>query len=150
MIETTEIEKPGEGKTGLPSPLLPLARLAWNYWWSWAPDGPSIFRDLDPETWEECEHNPRQLLASTSGYRLAQAATDPLYIDRSRISIKNSKRTLNTHPHGRHPTGRSHPNIRSLTSVRSTAFTTRFHCTPEGSAYSRETISSLPAISECL
>lgn len=89
MIETTEIEKHGEGKMDLPSPLLPLARLAWNYWWSWAPDGASIFRDLDPETWEECEHNPRQLLARTSGYRLAQAATDPLYLDRvARIDQK--------------------------------------------------------------
>jgi len=89
MIETTEIERRGEGKIDLPSPLSPLERLAWNYWWSWAPDGTSIFRDLDPETWEECEHNPRQLLAKTSGYRLAQAATDPLYLDRvKRINQK--------------------------------------------------------------
>jgi glycogen phosphorylase len=82
MIETTEIERHGEGKPDLPSPLLPLAKVAWNYWWSWAADGSSIFRDLDPEMWEECEHNPRQLLARTSAYRLAQAATDPLYLDR--------------------------------------------------------------------
>ena len=89
MIETTEIEKHGEGETNLPSPLLPLEKLSWNYWWSWAPDGFSIFRDLEPETWEECEHNPRQLLAKTSAFRLAQAATDPLYLQRvSRISEK--------------------------------------------------------------
>lgn len=92
MIETTEIETRGEGKLELPSPLLPLARLAWNYWWSWAPDGASIFRDLDPETWEECEHNPKQLLARTSSYRLAQAATDPLYLDRvERINQRFTK-----------------------------------------------------------
>jgi starch phosphorylase len=87
MIETTEIEMHGEGETNLPSPLLPLQQLSWNYWWSWAPDGLSIFRDLDPETWEECEHNPRQLLATISAFRLAQAATDPLYLQRvARIS----------------------------------------------------------------
>ncbi len=69
-------------KAALPAPLISLERLAWNYWWSWAADGESIFRDLDPEIWEECEHNPRQLLAKTSAYRLAEAATDPVYLER--------------------------------------------------------------------
>ena len=81
MVETTEIEKRAR-LSGLPAPLIPLEQLAWNYWWSWAPDGTSIFRDLDPETWEDCEHNPRQLLARTSAYRLAEAATDPVYLER--------------------------------------------------------------------
>jgi len=63
-------------------PLLPLESLAWNYWWSWAPDGPALFRDLDPELWEECEHSPRQLLAKISPYRLAEAACDPVYLER--------------------------------------------------------------------
>src|SRR5215510_1180130 len=84
MIETTEIEKLAVRKNNLPAPLLPLERLAWNYWWSWTADGASIFRDLEPELWEECEHNPRQLLARTSPYRLAQAATDPAYLERVR------------------------------------------------------------------
>jgi glycogen phosphorylase len=84
MIETTEIEKRAAGTTTLPEPLVPLERLAWNYWWSWAADGASIFRDLDPETWDDCEHNPRLLLAKTSAYRLAQVATDPLYLERVR------------------------------------------------------------------
>src|SRR4030095_7200286 len=87
MAETTEIEKRDEGKINLPSSLLPLEQLSWNYWWSWAPDGLGIFRDLDPETWEECEHNPRQLLLKPSEYRLAQASTDPPYLERvKRIS----------------------------------------------------------------
>ena len=81
MVETTEIEKRAR-LSGLPAPLIPLEQLAWNYWWSWASDGTSIFRDLDPETWEDCEHNPRQLLARTSAYRLAEAATDPVYLER--------------------------------------------------------------------
>ena len=81
MVETTEIEKRVR-ENSFPAPLLPLARLAWNYWWSWAPDGISIFRDLDPELWEDCEQNPRQLLARTAPYRLAEAATDPAYIER--------------------------------------------------------------------
>ncbi len=81
MIET-EMEQRVTQKAALPAPLIPLERLAWNYWWSWAADGESIFRDLDPETWEECEYNPRELLARTSAYRLAEAATDPVYLER--------------------------------------------------------------------
>ena len=86
MIESAkEIERTrmDEGIT-LPLPLQSLERLSWNYWWSWAADGASVFRDLDPEIWEECEHNPRLLLARVSEYRLAQMATDPVYIDRVR------------------------------------------------------------------
>lgn len=82
MIDTTEMEQRVPRENALPDPLIPLERLAWNYWWSWAADGASIFRDLDPEIWEECEQNPRQLLAKTSPYRLAEAATDPVYLER--------------------------------------------------------------------
>src|SRR4029078_4104453 len=84
MIETTEIEQRVVRKNELPAPLIPLERLAWNYWWSWAADGASVFRDLDSEIWEECEHNPRQLLAKTSAFRLAEAATDPVFLERVR------------------------------------------------------------------
>jgi len=62
--------------------LLPLESLAWNYWWSWAPDGAAVFRDLDPELWEEYEQNPRELLAKVSPYRLAEISSDPVYLER--------------------------------------------------------------------
>lgn len=86
----------------LPEPLIPLERLAWNYWWSWAADGESVFRDLDPEIWEQCERNPRQLLAKTSAYRLAEAATDPVYLERvSRLS-ESFQSYLASSPHWQH------------------------------------------------
>ena len=53
MIDTAEVEKTVVTNPELPAPLMPLSQLAWNYWWSWAADGASLFRDLDPETWEE-------------------------------------------------------------------------------------------------
>jgi starch phosphorylase len=84
MIETIEPQnkKPlAEGPT-VPFPLQPLERLSWNYWWSWSRDGASVFRDIDTEVWEECEHNPRQLLANVPELRLAQIATDPSYLER--------------------------------------------------------------------
>src|SRR5438046_8217369 len=66
----------------LPSTLEPLERLAWNYWWSWAPDGVEVFRDLDAGTWAQCDQNPRGLLAQVSDLRLTQMAADPSYAER--------------------------------------------------------------------
>jgi starch phosphorylase len=77
-------ERDIHNERSLPEPLVPLERLAWNYWWSWAADGNFIFRDLDPSVWEECEHNPRRLLKEVSEFRLMQMATDPGYIERVR------------------------------------------------------------------
>src|SRR5215212_7301192 len=99
MIETTEMEQRVTQTTALPAPLIPLERLAWNYWWSWAADGESVFRDLDSEIWEECEHNPRQLLAKTSAYRLAEAATDPVYLERVRRIDENLQAYMTSAPH---------------------------------------------------
>ena len=41
----------------LPSPLRPLARVAYDYRWSWAPDGAATFRRIDPARWERCGAN---------------------------------------------------------------------------------------------
>ncbi len=39
-----------------------LSALARNLWWSWDDDTISLFRDLDPLLWRECDHNPIALL----------------------------------------------------------------------------------------
>src|SRR2546425_530259 len=67
----------------LTATLQPVERLTWNYWWSWAPDGSEVFRDLDPGLWQQCEQNPRALLAQVSDLRLAQMAADPTFSDRA-------------------------------------------------------------------
>src|SRR5215212_2476380 len=99
MIETTETEPRVVRKSEWPAPLTALERLAWNYWWSWAADGEGVFRDLDSEIWEECEHNPRQLLAKTSAFRLAEAATDPIYLERVRRIDETFQTYLVSPPH---------------------------------------------------
>src|SRR5207237_7953009 len=68
----------------LPRTLRPLESLAWNFWWSWAPDGAEVFRDLDPGLWQQCEQNPRALLAQVSDLRPAHIAADPTFSDRVR------------------------------------------------------------------
>src|SRR5712691_5740462 len=85
MITQIEIERSTAARgRELPSNLQPLERLAWNYWWSWAPDGADTFRDLDAEACEQCEHNPRALLAQASDLRVPERAADPSYVERVR------------------------------------------------------------------
>src|SRR6266581_1325686 len=84
---TAEIENQTASKEALrtrelPQTLQPLENLAWNYWWSWAPDGPDVFRDVDPGLWAQCEQNPRVLLARVSDLRLAQVAAEPVFSER--------------------------------------------------------------------
>ena len=42
--------------------LKPLARVAYNYRWSWAPDGPAVFRDINPHRWALSWANPVRFL----------------------------------------------------------------------------------------
>ncbi|HEX8475073.1 MAG TPA: alpha-glucan family phosphorylase [Pyrinomonadaceae bacterium] len=77
-LEPVMVEKRRE----LPETLGALETLSWNYWWSWAADGAAVFRDLDPDVWEECEHNPRRLLDEALEFRVMKMATDPVYIER--------------------------------------------------------------------
>lgn len=101
---STEIENHIEPVTParprvLPPPLQPLEPLSWNYWWSWAPDGNEVFRDLDPGLWQQCEQNPHVLLAQISDLRLAQVAADPSFADRvQRLSSQFGSYLSDTRP----------------------------------------------------
>lgn len=68
----------------LPEPLAPLARLAYNYRWSWLPGAPELFEALDPERFALCGQNPVRLLQELAGRRLAAVAQDTALLDRAR------------------------------------------------------------------
>ena len=42
--------------------LKPLAKVAYNYRWSWHPDGAALFRDISAFRWERSGHNPVRFL----------------------------------------------------------------------------------------
>ena len=67
----------------LPWPLAPLARVAYNYRWAWAPDGPAVFRELDPRRWRLTHHNPVRLLEEVAPEALIRAAADTSYVARA-------------------------------------------------------------------
>ncbi|HEY6379626.1 MAG TPA: DUF3417 domain-containing protein, partial [Candidatus Dormibacteraeota bacterium] len=61
----------------LPAGLAPLAEVACNYRWSWEPDGPGVFRDIDADLWEASDNNPIAILRDAPAVRLEAAAADP-------------------------------------------------------------------------
>ena len=60
----------------LPTALTPLARLAYNYRWSWSQDGPAVFSQVDPDRWDLANHNPVRMLEEAPADVLARAAAD--------------------------------------------------------------------------
>jgi glycogen phosphorylase len=67
----------------LPWPLAPLARVAYNYRWSWHPDGPALFRDIDRDRWRLTQNNPVRLLQEASNDALVRAAADRALVARA-------------------------------------------------------------------
>src|SRR4051794_10473173 len=69
--------------TRLPEALGVLARLAYNYRWAWDPDGPDVFRSIDPDRWERVAENPVKLLQEAHPQRLIDAAGDDALLARA-------------------------------------------------------------------
>src|SRR5919205_252537 len=84
MREVDPTQEQAADATTLPETIAALERVSRNYWWSWNPDGHAVFRDLDQEVWDVCEHNPRRLLREVPQYSLMRMATDPVYVERVR------------------------------------------------------------------
>ena len=60
----------------LPNGLKPLAAVAYNYRWSWLPDGEAVFRDINPHRWELAGANPVRFLSDLWPSTRAHAEND--------------------------------------------------------------------------
>jgi starch phosphorylase len=65
----------------VPKPLLPLARLAYNYRWSWVSGAAALFRTIDPQLWRQSGCNPRAVIAAAAPHRFAELASQGEYVD---------------------------------------------------------------------
>jgi starch phosphorylase len=95
-----DLERAAEAlATRLPESLGVFARLAYNYRWAWDPDGPAVFRDLDPQRWDKVAENPVKQLqeASTAGLRAAAQNTELL--ERAAAVEARVKADLDRPPH---------------------------------------------------
>jgi starch phosphorylase len=74
------------------APLLDkLRELARNLWWTWQPNVISLFRELDPTLWRDCDHNPVEFLQRISPEILERRAAEVALDSR----IDNAFRRLN-------------------------------------------------------
>ena len=64
--------------------LKPLARVAYNYRWSWHPDGAAVFRDINAFRWERSGRNPVRFLNDLWPTTQAAAERDPALVSRIR------------------------------------------------------------------
>ena len=62
--------------------LKPLARVAYNYRWSWASDGPAVFRDINPHRWALSDENPVRFLNDLWPATQEAAERDPVLCER--------------------------------------------------------------------
>ncbi len=68
-------ERAAELALRLPTELAPLARIALDYRWAWDPDGPELFRALDPHAWEINARNPVRQLSDLTTHAAEVAAS---------------------------------------------------------------------------
>ena len=92
----------------LPQRLSPLARLAFNYRWSWHPEGPPLFRELDPARFDRDRENPLRLLQEVSAEALHQAAVDEDYIARAEAVDRDVRAEVEA-PYADGPVTEDHP-----------------------------------------
>jgi len=69
-------------QVGLPESLHPLARIAYDYRWSWSAGGAAAFEAVDPERWARTGFNPRRLLTETPRSMLDRAAANAGLVQR--------------------------------------------------------------------
>jgi starch phosphorylase len=80
----TDLEERAESLAArLPEELHPLARVAYNYRWSWARDGAATFRDINPYRWALLGENPVRFLSDLWPATVERAASDPVLRERA-------------------------------------------------------------------
>ena len=71
----------------VPAELAPLARLAYNYRFSWDPDAADLFQLVDPGRWEHTNGNPVRVLTEASSAALERAARDAPLLRRAGAAL---------------------------------------------------------------
>jgi starch phosphorylase len=94
----------------IPAPLEPLARIAYNYRWSWLPGGPELFRSINPERFGLACENPVRLLQETSMAVLSRAAEDQSLLDRAASIEQRINADLERAPAPPNHNDPNHPN----------------------------------------
>jgi starch phosphorylase len=73
-----------------------LRALAQNLWWCWDQEAHSLFRELDPVRWRQCDHNPIVLLRSMSIDYLEQRCRQSVLHSRINYAYRRMREYLET------------------------------------------------------
>ncbi|MFQ5597280.1 MAG: alpha-glucan family phosphorylase [Nitrospiria bacterium] len=65
---------------GIPDRIGRLKELAYNFWWSWQPEGRKLFEAVDRPLWKRTHHNPVAILRDVPIERLKEVAADPSFL----------------------------------------------------------------------
>ena len=74
----------------LPDRISRLEELAYDLWWSWAPEGRRLFRTLDYPVWRLTAHNPVRMLKMLPPETLQRVATDPAFTHFARLKCQHT------------------------------------------------------------
>jgi starch phosphorylase len=83
----------------LPERLARLDELAVDLWWSWHPEGRTVFRRLDYTLWRTTAHNPVRMLWVIPPAKLEAAASDPEFLwiyDRAVAALDDARAARHT------------------------------------------------------
>ncbi len=83
--------------TPIPQRIARLRELAYNLWWSWHPEAQELYRQIDPELWEQDYHNPVDFLRDVRQRRLEAAAANPDYLRRYDQVLDSFDRYMSAH-----------------------------------------------------
>ncbi len=67
-------------ESNIPEKLSPLKELSRNLWWVWNTEARELFKLMNAEIWDECEHNPIALLEEVSFQRFVELENDQNFI----------------------------------------------------------------------
>ncbi len=83
-------------KSTMPPGLCELQEIAYNIWWVWKYEAVKLFREVDPELWSECGHNPVLLLETVSYQRLKELTEDDAFMKRLKALYKDFRKYIDT------------------------------------------------------
>lgn len=67
--------------TPIPKRIARLRELAYNLWWSWHSEAQDLYRQIDPDLWEQDYHNPVNFLRDVRQQRLEAVLSNQEYLD---------------------------------------------------------------------
>ena len=80
--------------SNLPESLSALRDLSRNLWWTWNTEVRELFKYIDSEIWEECNHNPIVLLEEVSYKRFVQLEKDKQFVSKMNHAASMMKKYL--------------------------------------------------------